>query len=410
MKENKQNVKNKIIALSGQPVTGKGTTVKELIKKLKESEYKEENIHVIETGKEFRNYFESISEFIKSYNINKETEKISENPYLKSIATNKEYRKVLIDTIYKLKQNNINSNDLDIEKANNLIEFKELRKIVDTLIDTNIEKLGKEINKKERPNDVWIIDSRLAFHNIPEAFSIRLTSSPEIAAIRLFNDKSRGKEDNRYKTIEEAKEAREKRRTGEQNRYLKRYGVDLENEENYDLIINTSYSSTEDISNTILTCLNAYTEGKTFAKTWTSPKMLLPLQGERDTIGKTPGGYEFGELLAEIEKNGFMPDKPIEIIENEGYKYIIEGHHRNFCSSYLGKTLVPYKTIAKDDEDIPYYGGNVKQRANSLKRIYLWGHESFFEHNTKKRFSYDDIYPGIYDKLAKKEERGELEI
>ena len=51
--------KNKIITISGQPVTGKGTTVKRIIEKLSEQGYSEENIHVITTGHEFRNYFNS---------------------------------------------------------------------------------------------------------------------------------------------------------------------------------------------------------------------------------------------------------------------------------------------------------------------------------------------------------------
>ena len=203
--ENK--IKNKIIALSGQPVTGKGTTVKSLIEKLKEKGYDDENIHVISTGNEFRNYFNVISEFVKNFDNNEMPEKVLQNAYLKNISENKEYRRILIDTITQLKQNKVNINNLNIEQANNLKEFKGLRKIVDTLIDTNIEQKGKIINQEERPDEIWIIDSRLAFHNIPEAFSVRLTSTPDIAAKRLFNDKNRGQEDNNYISIIEAKEA-----------------------------------------------------------------------------------------------------------------------------------------------------------------------------------------------------------
>lgn len=397
MKDNIKSVKNKIIALSGQPVTGKGTTVKELTKSLKENGYIDENIHVIETGKEFRNYFETISEFVKNYDSREEIEKLSENPYLKNIVSNKEYRQILINTISKLKHNKVNLDDLDIEQANNLKEFKNLRKIVDTLIDTNIEDLGKEINKQERQDDIWIIDSRLAFHNIPEAFSIRLTSSPEIAAKRLFNDKNRGKEDNNYETVEEAKEAREKRRIGEQKRYLERYGVDLEDEDNYDLIIDTSYASIDDTADTILNCLDCYMKNKPFTKTWTSPKTLLPLQKGRATVDG------FLELAKEIEENGYIPSEAIEIIQFGGRSYIIEGHHRNFCSAYIGKTLVPYEVIGKDNDSISW-GNNATVRANGLRREYLWDHESMFEHNTDEKFSYNDIYPGIYEELQKKEE------
>lgn len=262
--------KNKIITISGQPVTGKGTTVKKIIETLKKQGYLEENIHVIATGHEFRDYFNAIFDFIRDYNNPEKMVKLQENECLKLFFEKKEYRDILMDTMIKLQQNQVDISNLTIEHANNLKEFSELRKLIDGIIDQGIAEKGKQINMAERPDEIWIIDSRLAFHNIPESFSVRLISDPRIAAERLFNDQSRGKEDSKYSSIEEAYEAREKRRIGEQTRYLKRYGVDLEDENNYDLIIDTSYSTVEDISSTILTCLDYYIEGKPFTKKWNS--------------------------------------------------------------------------------------------------------------------------------------------
>lgn len=387
---------NKIIAISGQPVTGKGTTVKALKRILEEQGFLNENIHIITTGHEFRDYFNAISEFIKNYNDSEELERLSQDPYLGMFSEKREYRDILIDTILKLKRNNIDTSNLSIEEANNLKEFSDLRRVVDNIIDTSITEMGKEINATQRPDEIWLIDSRLAFHNIPSAFSVRLTSTPQVAAERLFNDNSRGKEDNTYANVEEALRARERRRIGEQKRYIERYGIDLENEDNYDLIIDTSYASIEDISGTILKCLDYYMEGKDFSKKWTSPKTLLPLQEELDTIGR---GFSSGKYLEEIEEdikaNGFLPNKPIEIIEVDGYKYIIEGHHRNFASAHLKKTLVPYEIIAKDDEMIPGYGGGTaRRRAQSLKNNFLYGHEWMID----EKFSYKHVYPGIYQR------------
>ena len=392
-------IKNKIIALSGQPVTGKGTVVKSLNEKFKSQGYNEEKIHIISTGSQFRNYFNSISNFIKNYNNSKEIEEFSENPYLRRFSEKKEYRDALINTIIGLRNNNIDLNNFTIEQANNLKEFHHLRKMVDTFIDSDIAEKGKEINSISRPDEVWIFDSRLAFNNIPDAFAVRLTSTPEIAAERLFNDKSRGEEDSKYETIQEAKIARENRRIGEQKRYLKRYGVDLENEDNYDLIIDTSYSKIEDISDTILSCLECYDKDQPFSKKWTSPKTLLPLQREMDTVQK--GSYNtLDEITKSIKEKGYLPNEAIEIVEVDDIKYIIEGHHRNFASAFLGKTLVPYEILAKNDEFIKGYGQNTaRQRANSLQKKYLWGHEWFIEKGQEIPFSYNDIYPGIYDKV-----------
>lgn len=397
-------VNNKIIAISGQPVTGKGTTVKAIIDKLKKQGYSDEKIHVITTGHEFRDYFNAISEFIKSYKESDNLGILVKNPYLKKFFEKREYREILIDTIINLKQNNIDIDNLNIEQCNNLKEFSGLRKVIDTIIDTGMAEKGKEINEMEPNGEVWIIDSRLAFHNIPEAFSVRLVSNPNVAGKRLFNDKNRGEEDNKYQSVEEAIQARENRRIGEQKRYKKRYNVDLEDENNYDLIIDTSYSTIADISSTILTCLECYTDKKYFAKYWTSPKLLLPLQSERETWG---AGWDSGLTLEEIknkmEKEGYKVQYPIDVVDVQGIKYIIEGHHRNFAVARLGKTLVPYEIVGKDDEKIQGYTGTAKERAKFVSRENLWGHEQFFD-NKGSMFSYNEVYPGIYDKLKERDE------
>ena len=294
------DIRNKIIALSGQPVTGKGTTTKSLIKKLEEQGYESDNIHVISTGNEFRRYFNTLIDFIRNIGNSDELKRISETPEMKDLMSGVKRRLYLIDTISRLKTSGIDLSDFSIEQANNLDELKEIRSVVDELIDEDIKRKGEEINSKERPDEIWIIDSRLAFHNIPEAFSVRLTANPDVAAKRLFNDKSRGKEDSSYTTLEEAKEARENRRLGEQKRYKDRYGVDLEDSNNYDLIIDTSYASINDISDTILNCLDYYIDRKPFVKNWTSPKTLLPLQGIRETYGRAT--YTFDEMVNIIKK------------------------------------------------------------------------------------------------------------
>ena len=348
-------IRNKIIALSGQPVTGKGTTTKALIEKLKEDGYKAENIHVISTGNEFRRYFNILIDFIRNLNNDEKIKELSETKEMKDIMSSLERRLHFINTISKIKNSDIDLENFSIEQANNLDELKEIRSIIDTLIDEGIKKKGIEINSVNNPDEIWIVDSRLAFSNIPDAFSVRLTATPEVAAKRLFNDSTRGKEDSSYKSLEEAKTAREKRRLGEQERYKQRYGVDLEDPNNYDLIIDTSFASIDDTADVILDCLEHYVD-----------------------------------------------NKPIEVVEASGYKGIIEGHHRNFACAILGKTLIPYEVIAKDDEKIPYGGGTARQRIDSLNLTNLFDHEVLFEKNGEK-FSYNSVYPGIYNRLREKE-------
>ncbi len=401
-------IKNKIIALSGQPVSGKGSTTKALTQKLEEMGYDENNIHIIATGDKFRKYFNVLVDFVRNIYDPINSIALSETEEIRNLTNNPERRKILTDSIIKLKSKGIDLKNFSIEQANNLVELAEVREVIDNLIDEDIINKGKEINSKEQPDDIWIIDSRLAFHNVPDSFSVRLTTSPDIAAKRLLKDSTRGKEDSNYNSLEEAKENREKRRIGEQKRYLEIYGVDLEDPNNYDLIIDTSYASIDDTAETILKCLDYYVEGKYFAKNWTSPKKLLPLQREMDTLSRAE--YTIDEMIEKIDSVGYLPNQPIDIIEVDGYQAIIEGHHRNFAAAYLGKTLVPYEVMAKDDETLPGYGGTARERLNGLNTRDVIAHEYFIKEskrNNDQQFSYNEVYPELYARLRSKEKEEE---
>lgn len=397
-----RKIKNKIITLSGEPVSGKGTAVKALIKKLEEQGYTQEQIHLESTGKDFRRYFNSIIDLIINLNNEEELKKINQREELKQFFNNEKYRQILSKSIANLISENADLSDFSIEEANNREDFSEIRKIVDTLIDEGMKEKGKKINEEEHPDEIWIIDSRLAFNNIPEAFSVRLTASPDIAGERLFNDKTRGKEDSQYESVEEAKKEREERRIGENIRYMERYGVNLEDENNYDLIIDTSYATPSDIADVILECEKYYGEDKEFGKKWASPRIFLPLQGERNTLSSCMSAWDFEQMIESIKTNGYYPSERIEVVTVDGLNYIIEGHHRNFAAAYVGNTLVPYKVIAKDDEEIPKYGGTARNRAESIRLSYLYGHEEFIE-KSNPGFSYSKMFPELYQKLQERE-------
>ena len=394
-------IKNNIISISGEPVTGKSSNIKAIKQKLIERGYKEENIHIISAGHDFRDYFNEVLSFIESYNNDKKLKELYNKGVIKEIFENPKYKSDLINIMAKLKSKNYAEN-ITIEQANNMPELKEIRALIDTIIDEKIRNKGEEINKEEKKDEFWIVDSRLAFKNIPHSFSVRLTCRPDIAGKRLFVDKSRGAEDNKYKTEEDAMNQREKRKNGEVERYKKRYGIDLTDENNYNLIIDTSFSTIDDISDTILECLERYQKGKNFCKMWASQKEMLPSQRERDTLGSTSQSNSINDLIDSVRANGYNQDFPIEIVIADGKKCIIEGHHRNFGSAYVGKTLIPYKVLAIDDEKLPAGQITARNIINSLNKTNLSGHEMFLDHISEGQFSYNQVYPNIYKEIDKK--------
>ena len=162
-----ENIRNKIITISGEPASGKSTVVKEIKSKYEKQGF---NVYIISVGDVFR-----------------ETVK-------------KEYLKRYPDRI------NVSLADIQNDK-----EFMAKLQSIDGLIDDEIARKGKEINEKERPNDVYIIDSRLAWSNVPDSYAIRLTVNEAIAGKRVFYDTTRGSED-QYETVDEAIQKTRKRK------------------------------------------------------------------------------------------------------------------------------------------------------------------------------------------------------
>ena len=398
-------VKNKIITISGEPVTGKGTNVKAITEKLIDKGYKKENIHIITTGHEFRRYFEVIMEFIRNLDNDEALKVLHEKEEIKSIFDNAEYRNKFTKELAKLKKSNKDfSKTLSIEQANNTPELAGVREIVDTLIDKNVEKMGIEINKKERKKEVWIVDSRLAFKNIPDSFKVRLTCRPDVAGKRLLGDNTRGKEDSQYKNLQDAINQREKRRIGEIKRYKERYNVDLSNPDNYDLIIDTSYSSINDISDTILNCLDLYQKDEDFCKRWASPMMFVPTQSIRYTGSKSFAGNTVNELEDKISKMGYNPNSPVEVAEIDDIMYLVNGHHRNFAAVLAKKTLIPYCRINDEKPSCLNYAKSDLKDPKVLSNIY--DHSDII----RRGFDYKEVYPDLYKNLERyRKQRGEKE-
>lgn len=317
-------IKNKIITISGEPVSGKSTVVKTLEEKYKAMGYR---VHIVTTGHIFR-------------------QKVKEE-YLKMYPDRK------------------NANLADIQEDET---FASKRAEIDATIDRMVAELGKEINSVERPNDVYIIDSRLAWHNIPDSYAVRLTVDEKIAGQRVFADQSRGSEDS-YASEEEAKEKTKQRKLGEIERYKERYGVDLADPENYDLIIDTSYSNTEELADIIIEGEKSYRQGKYYPKTWASPACFIGTQTDRQTWSASGMYMCTPEELAEIiKKEGFDPGYgEVDILGNYGQKFVKNGHHTCMAILAMGKTLVPY--LLNDD---PEANKKMEPEENNIYFAYDW--------------------------------------
>lgn len=136
------------------------------------------------------------------------------------------YFNIAIDFICDL------NNDTKLKEIKGKIKLGEFfsnekyRQILAKTMANVIKEKEKIINQEDHPNDIWIVDSRLVSHKISETFSVKL-----IANIDLDENK---------------------------------YNVNLEKENNYDLIIDTSDAVHSDVADVILKCEKYYREKKFF--------------------------------------------------------------------------------------------------------------------------------------------------
>ena len=123
--------------------------------------------------------------------------------------------------------------------------LSETDKSIDKYIDDNLRAINDG-------NDThYILDSRMAWYFVPKSFKIYATVKPEIAAERVLNDKTRFGEPEAV-DLQQRVQTLLERQNVENRRYKSIYGVDCSDLSNYDLIIDTSGHTVEELVEQIL--------------------------------------------------------------------------------------------------------------------------------------------------------------
>lgn len=144
--------------------------------------------------------------------------------------------KILMEELqYGVYRNGEYARKLAKEKGMSITEFNIYVKDYPE-IDRQIENSAKEYAKT---HDNFIIDARLGWYAVPESFKVYLKVDIDVAAKRAFYDNERKSTEN-FKTIEEQKQDMINRYNMENERYWEVYGVRKDDMSNYDLVIDTT--------------------------------------------------------------------------------------------------------------------------------------------------------------------------
>lgn len=139
---------------------------------------------------------------------------------------------------------------LAAEKGMNTLELNYLSETTNS-IDDYIDAFLKNIDADKDSEKRYILDSRLAWHFVKSSFKVFLIVKPEIAAQRVLSDKERSNEPS-ANDMEDAMKSLLERQEVESRRFKKLYDINYRDQSNYDLVLDTSYLSPEEVAEKIL--------------------------------------------------------------------------------------------------------------------------------------------------------------
>ena len=124
------------------------------------------------------------------------------------------------------------------------IDTLEMNRLADTdpAIDEKIDGIFIGLGKDP---EHYVVDSRMAWFFLPSSFKVYLRTDINVAVDRILSDPNRNSE--QYASRDEAIRKIGARKQSENERFLKKYGADCSNLENFDLVIDTTNRLPEEV-------------------------------------------------------------------------------------------------------------------------------------------------------------------
>jgi len=206
----------------------------------------------------------------------------------------------------------ISTGDIQRKLAEQLgITTLEMNQLAETdpTIDIKIDSIF--INLKHTA-EMLVVDSRMAWHFLPQSFKIMLKADIDITTQRVMHDKMRKSETCSGPDYEVLKHSLKARKASETKRFIEKYNANGNDVNNFDIIVETSFITAEDVAEIIIKNYQKWVVNQSYAKFWVSPKQLLPT--------KITDGV--------IKNIGFDENEPVIIVVYQDLYFVIDGHKR----------------------------------------------------------------------------------
>ena len=125
--------------------------------------------------------------------------------------------------------------------------------------DPSIDKMIDDAVRDAGVKTEIVIDSRLAFHWIPDAFKVFLRIDPHTASQRIFEHMQKvGRVGETAESAEHAYQSTLTRMQSENMRYKELYGVSYVDESQYDLVVDTTQHPLVEVADIIVKAYKAW--------------------------------------------------------------------------------------------------------------------------------------------------------
>lgn len=219
--------------------------------------------------------------------------------------------------------------DIAKEKGISVLELNELAKAdrsIDDMIDNRTIKIGKE-------EDNVLFDSRLAWHFAPDSFKVFLLTDSYEAARRTYEGGAREAEE--YSDINATMAGLKQRADLERARFKELYDIDYYDRNNYDLIIESTYASPEQIAKEIMRNFEEYKTEKFHSRLELNIRTFYPTKKfadfDKEAFEKKSAGLRGSDALC-------MDSTPVLAGDN-GYTYILEGAENVYAAISAGRVF-----------------------------------------------------------------------
>ena len=183
-----------------------------------------------------------------------------------------------------------------------------------------------------------IIDSRMAWHFTKGTFKVYLSCDIETSALRIMYANRKGEHNS---TLEETIDCTRSRRESEKKRYTEQYGVDIKDLSNYDLIVDTTVATPDQIAECICDSFEKWQQDKSYEKVFLSPERIHFPERELD-------GDSLSPKAAILEGGGELTD--ITICEKDGEFYLVDGFESAMAYVFRFSTFIPARLVKAEPD------------------------------------------------------------